>query len=138
AAREASKKEKEELLAQQSVMIEELEREKAEKKIVIEEFKKNAGLISQQIANKQKEQKEIDVEIQKIIEEEIRLARIRAEKDKKSWDAAAKTNTISAFQSYLNEWPEGDYANAARKNISQLEADNKGWQAARSAHSKAG
>jgi septal ring factor EnvC (AmiA/AmiB activator) len=137
AEREASKKEKEELLAQQSVMIDELENEKSEKQEVIAEFKKNAGLISQQIANKQKEQKEIDVEIQRVIEEEIRLARIRAEKDKKSWDAAAKTNTIASFQSYLNEWPEGDYANAARKNISQLEADNKGWQAARATHTKA-
>ncbi len=136
AAREASKKEKEQLLAQQSIMIDELENEKVAKQKVIEEFKKNAGVISQQISDKQVEQKQIDNEIQRVIEEEIRLARIRAEKDKKSWDTAAKTNTIAAFQAYLNEWPNGDYSNAAKKNIQQLEADNKGWQTARGTHTK--
>ena len=136
AAREKSKKEKEAVLAQQSVMKEELETEKVSKQKVIEEYKKNAGLISQQIAAKQREQKSIDSEIKNIIEEEIRLAKIRAEKDKKAWDDAAKVNTIAAFQAYLNEWPNGDYSNSARKNIQQLEADNKGWQTARGSHSK--
>lgn len=136
AAREASKKEKEALLAQQSIMIDELENEKTAKQKVIEEFKKNAGVISQQISNKQVEQKQIDSEIQRVIEEEIRLARIRAEKDKKAWDAAANTNTIASFQAYLNEWPNGDFSGAAKKNIQQLEADNKGWQTARGTHTK--
>src|SRR5690606_25010938 len=119
AAREKSKKEKEAVLAQQSVMKEELETEKVSKQKVIEEYKKNAGLISQQISAKQREQKSIDSEIKNIIEEEIRLAKIRAEKDKKAWDDAAKVNTIAAFQAYLNEWPNGDYSNSARKNIQQ-------------------
>jgi len=136
AAREASKQEKEQLLAQQSVMIDELETEKTAKQKVVEEFQKNVGVISKQIANKQKEQKQIDSEINKIIEEEIRLARIRAEKDKKAWDEASKINTIASFQDYLNEWPDGDYSKAARKNITQLEADNKGWQTARGMHTK--
>ena len=47
---------------------------------LIEEFKKNAGEISNQIAAKQREQRQIDVEIKNVIEEEIRLAKIRAEK----------------------------------------------------------
>ncbi len=136
AAREKSKKDKEAVLAQQSVVVDELENEKVAKQQVIEEFKKNAGEISNQIAAKQREQRQIDVEIKNVIEEEIRLAKIRAEKDKKSWDAAAKTNTIAAFQTYLNEWPNGDYSNSARKNIQQLEADNKGWQTARGNHTK--
>lgn len=137
AAREKSKQEKEALLAQQSVMKDELENEKGAKQKVIEEYKKNAGTISQEIANKQREQKTIDSEINKIIEEEIRLAKIRAENDKKAWNEAAKENTIASFQSYLNEWPNGDYSNAAKKNITQLEADNRGWQLARGSHTKA-
>ena len=137
AAREKSKQEKEALLAQQSVMKDELENEKGAKQKVIEEYKKNAGSISQEIANKQREQKTIDSEINKIIEEEIRLAKIRAENDKKAWNEAAKGNTIASFQSYLNEWPNGDYSNAAKKNITQLEADNRGWQSARGSHTKA-
>lgn len=135
-SREKSKKEKEAVLAQQSVVKEELEVEKLAKQKVIEDFKKNAGVISQQIAAKQQEQRTIDAEINSIIEEEIRLAKIRAEKDKTAWDNAAKVNTIAAFQAYLNEWPNGDYSASARKNIQQLEADNRGWQTARSTHSK--
>src|SRR5690606_14009743 len=68
AAREKSKKEKEAVLAQQSVLKEELETEKVSKQKVIEEYKKNAGLLSQQIAAKQREQKSIDSEIKNIIE----------------------------------------------------------------------
>lgn len=136
AAREKSKAEKEALLAQQSVIVDELEGEKIVKQKVVEEFKKNAGEIAQQIKSKQIEQQTIDGEINKIIEEEIRLARIRAANDKKAWDAAARTNSIASFQAYLNEWPTGDYANAAQKNIHQLEADNKGWQSARGSHTK--
>lgn len=136
AARERSKAEKEALLAQQSVVVDELEGEKATKQKVVEEYKKNAGEISRQISAKQVEQATIGQEINKIIEEEIRLARIRAENDKKAWDVAAKTNSIASFQAYLNEWPNGDYANAAQKNIAQLEADNKSWQTARGTHTK--
>lgn len=137
AAREKSKQEKELVLAQQSVIADDLENEKSAKEKVVEEYKKNAGQISQQIAEKQKEQRTINNEINKIIEEEIRLAKIRAENDKKAWNEASKINTISAFQKYLNEWPDGDYAQSARKNISLLEADNKAWQTARSNHTKA-
>lgn len=136
AAQERSKQEKEAVLAQQSVVKDDLENEKKAKQRAIDEYKKNAGSITQQIADKQREQKTIDNEINRIIEEEIRLARIRAENDKRSWNTAASANTIAAFQAYLNEWPNGDYANAAQKNINQLEADNRGWQTARGNHTK--
>lgn len=137
AAREASKKEKETLLAQQSIIVDELENEKGAKQEVIAEYKKNAGVIAQKIANKQGEQKQIDAEIKRIIDEEIRLAKIRAEKDKAAWDIAAKSNTIAGYRTYLNAWPNGDYSNSAQKNIQQLEADNRGWQTARGSHTKA-
>lgn len=137
AAQERAKQEKEAVLAQQSVVKDDLENEKIAKQKAVDEYKRNAGEITQQIVTKQQEQKTIDTEINRIIDEEIRLARIRAENDRKAWNTAAATNTIAAFQAYLNEWPSGDYAESARKNISQLEADNKGWQFARSTHTKA-
>lgn len=136
AAREKAKREKESVLAQQSVMVDELEKEKVAKQNVMEEFKKNAGTISNMIAEKQREQSSINTEIKRIIDEEIRLAKIRAENDKKAWDKAARTNTIASFNEYLNEWPSGEYSNAARTSIRNLEADNKGWQTARSNHTK--
>src|SRR5690606_35649887 len=71
AAREKSKQEKETLLAQQSIIKDELELEKGAKQKVIEEYKKNAGEISQRIAEKQRQQKGVDAEIKNIIEEEI-------------------------------------------------------------------
>lgn len=134
--KERAKREKEALLAQQSVIVDELENEKLAKQKVIEEYKKNAGEISNQIAAKQREQKAIDAEIRRIIDEEIRLAKIRQENDKKAWNKALQTNTIAAFQAYLSEWPNGDYSNAAKRHIQDLEADNKGWQTARSNHTK--
>lgn len=137
ANRERAKQEKEVILAQQSIVKDELENEKQIKQKVVDEYKRNAGTISQQIAAKQSEQKHINTEINRIIEEEIKLAKIRAENDKKAWDSAAKTNTVAAFESYLVEWPNGDYANSARKNISTLKADNSAWQVARGNHSKA-
>lgn len=136
-SREKSKRDKEILIAQQSIVRDELEREKALKQIVIDEYKKNAGDLTAQIANKQKEQKQIDVEIKKIIEEEIRLARIRAENDKKAWNTASRTNTIASYKAYLEEWPTGDYATSANAAIKNLEADNRAWQTARSTHTKA-
>lgn len=136
-AREKSKQEKEQLLAQQSVIIDDFENQKTAKEKAVGEYKKNATEITQQILAKQKEQRAVDSEINKIIEEEIKLAKIRAENDKKSWNEAIKTNTIASFNAYLNEWPNGDYAAAAKKNISALQADNSGWQKARGTHSKA-
>lgn len=135
-AQEEAKKEKEAVIAQQSVIRDELENEKKTKQNIVAEYNKNAGIIAQQISDKQKEQRTIDSEINRIIEEEIRLAKIRAENDKRAWNTAAKTNTIASYQVYLGEWPNGDYSEAAKKNIANLEADNKAWQAARSNHSK--
>src|SRR5690606_5363817 len=56
AAREKSKLEKEEVLAQQSIITDDLENQKTAKEKVVEEYKKNAGVIAQQISDKQKEQ----------------------------------------------------------------------------------
>lgn len=136
ASREKSKKEKEALIAQQSVLKDELEGERKAKELVIEEYKKNAGEITSMIAAKQSEQRQIDAEIKRIIDEEIRLAKIREENDRKAWNDALRVNTIAAYQKYLSEWPKGDYASNAHKSIKNLEADNKAWQTARSSHTK--
>jgi len=135
-AREKAKQEKEKVLTQQQLFSQTLEKERLEKEKVVEEFKKNEGLIASQIQEKQSKQRQIDGQIKAIIEEEIRLAKIRAEKDKKAWDNARNSNTIAAYNEYLKEHPKGDYATSARKNIAAIQADAKAWNIARSTHTK--
>jgi len=135
-AKEKAKQDKEKVLTQQQMFSQSLEKERLEKQKAVEEFKKNEGTIAAEMNAKQDAQRQIDGQIKAIIEEEIRLAKIRAEKDKKAWDTARTTNTISAYQSYLKENPKGDYANSARKNIAVIEADAKAWNIARSTHTK--
>jgi murein hydrolase activator len=135
-AKEKAKQDKEKVLTQQQLFSKNLEKERLEKEKVVEEFKKNEGLIASQIQESQSKQRQIDAQIKAIIEEEIRQAKIRAEKDKKAWDTARSTNTIAAYNNYLKENPKGDYATSARKNIAVIEADAKAWNIARSTHTK--
>ena len=135
-AKEKAKQDKEKVLTQQQLFSKNLEKERLEKEKVVEEFKKNEGLIASQIQEKETQKRQIDAQIKAIIEEEIRQAKIRAEKDKKAWDTARSTNTIAAYNNYLKENPKGDYATSARKNIAAIEADAKAWNIARSTHTK--
>ena len=136
-AKERAKQEKEKVLTQQELFSKSLEKERIVKQQAVEEFKKNEGTIAAEINAKQNQQRQIDAQIKAVIEEEIRQAKIRAEKDKRAFDVARSTNTIAAFNEYLKEYPKGDYANSARKNIAAIEADSKAWNVARSTHSKA-
>lgn len=136
-AKEKAKQDKEKVLTQQQLFSQSLEKERLEKQKAVEEFKKNEGLIAAQMQEKQNLQRQIDGQIKAIIEEEIRQAKIRAEKDKKDWDVARSTNTIAAYNQYLKEHPKGDYSTSARKNIAAIEADAKAWNIARSTHTKA-
>lgn len=135
-AKEKAKQEKDKVINQQQLFSQSLEKERIEKEKAVEEFKKNEGVIAAEMNAKQNQQRQIDGQIKAIIEEEIRQAKIRAEKDKKAWDVARSTNTISAYNSYLSENPKGDYATSARKNIAAIEADAKAWNVARSTHTK--
>ena len=136
AAKEKAKQDKEKVLTQQQLFSQSLEKERLEKQKAVEEFKKNEGVIAGEISAKQNQQRQIDAQIKAVIEEEIRQAKIRAEKDKNAWDVARSTNTIAAYNEYLKVNPKGDYASSARKNIAAIEADAKAWNIARSTHTK--
>ncbi|MBF0596836.1 murein hydrolase activator EnvC family protein [Faecalibacter rhinopitheci] len=136
-AKEKAKQDKERVLTQQQLFSQSLEKERLEKQRAVEEFKKNEGLIASEINAKEAAQRQVDGQIKAIIEEEIRQAKIRAEKDKKAWDLARSSNTIAAYNEYLKENPKGDYATSARRNIASIEADAKAWNIARSTHTKA-
>ena len=103
----------------------------------IEEFKKNEGLITAQIREKEALQRQIDSQIRRIIEEEIRLEKLRAEKDRKEWQTALSANTIPAYQKYMSDNPKGDYYTSAQKAIKVIEEDARAWNVARSTHTKA-
>lgn len=135
-ARERAKQEKEKVITQQQLFSQSLEKERLQKEKAVEEFRRNEGTIAAEINAKQAAQRQIDAQIKSIIEEEIRQAKIRAEKDKRAWDVARSTNTIPGYNEYLKEHPKGDYATSARKNIAAIEADAKAWNVARSTHSK--
>lgn len=134
--KEKTIKDKEKVLNQQVIFAKGLESERAERNRAIEEFKKNEGLIAAQIREKEAMQRQIDAQIKRIIEEEIRQAKIRAEKDRKAWEIALKANTIPAFETYMNEYPQGDYVKSARKAILVIQEDARAWNTARSTHTK--
>lgn len=135
--KEKAIKDKEKVLNQQVIFAKGLDSEKAEKNRVIEEFKKNEGLIAAQINEKEAQQRQIDGQIKRIIEEEIRQAKIRAEKDRAAWNVALKANTILAYQQYMTDNPDGDYISSAKKAIQVIQEDARAWNVARSTHTKA-
>lgn len=57
------------------------------------------------------------------IEEERR--RQAAAADRAAWDAARGADTIAAYRRYLQDFPQGAFAPAARARIAELEADQR-------------
>ncbi|WP_348646758.1 TonB family protein [Flammeovirga sp. SubArs3] len=59
------------------------------------------------------------------------------QQDKEAYDTARKKNTVSAYQAYLKEYPQGNYVKDAKGRISALRAayakakDKKAWDKAR-------
>ncbi|MDK7374147.1 peptidoglycan DD-metalloendopeptidase family protein [Weeksella virosa] len=135
--KEKAVNDKEKVLKQQIIFAEGLESERRAKNAAIEEFKKNEGLITAQIREKEALQRQIDSQIRRIIEEEIRLEKLRAEKDRKEWQTALSANTIPAYQKYMSDNPKGDYYTSAQKAIKVIEEDARAWNVARSTHTKA-
>ena len=134
--KEKAKDDKEKVLSQQVLFSQNLEKERLTKEKAVEEFRKNEGVIAAEINAKESQQRQIDAQIKAIIEEEIRQAKIRAEKDLKDWNDAKKGNTIAAYNEYLRDNPKGDYSKSARTAILRIENDAKAWNIARSAHTK--
>lgn len=136
AKKEKAKDEKEKVLSQQVLFSQNLEKERLAKEKAVEDFRKNEGVIAAEINAKAAQQRQIDAKIKEIIEEEIRQAKIRAEKDLKDWNEAKRGNTIASYNEYLRINPKGDYAKSARTAIVRIENDAKAWNIARSAHTK--
>lgn len=136
AQKEKAKDEKEKVLSQQTLFSQNLEKERLTKEKAVEEFRKNEGVIAAEINAKEAQQRQIDAQIKAIIEEEIRQAKIRAEKDLKDWNEAKRGNSIASYNEYLRDNPKGDYAKSARTAILRIENDAKAWNIARSAHTK--
>lgn len=49
----------------------------------------------------------------------------RKQKDREYYNTASSQNTISAYKSYLKEFPNGEYTSSARSNIQYLEEENR-------------
>lgn len=88
--RENAMREKENVLAKQRVLREKLQLEKEEQNKILADYRKNEGEIRNEIAAKQVENKKLESEIQRIIEEEIRIAREKAEAERKAREEAAR------------------------------------------------
>lgn len=90
ASREQAILDKENILAKQRVLRETLEKEKSEHNSILAEYRKNEGAIRSEIAARQAESKELENEIQRIIEEEIRIAREKEEAERRAREEAAR------------------------------------------------
>lgn len=90
ASRETAMREKENVLAKQEILRENLERERKEQNTILAEYRQKEGEIRNEIAAKQSESKKLESEIQRIIEEEIRIAREKAEAERRERERLAK------------------------------------------------
>jgi len=108
ALREKAIAEKEALLLNQKKELKTINDERKEKEALIADFKKNETKITAEINQKQAQSKRLDAEIKRIIEEEIRLAKIKAEEERKKREEAERLAKI-----------------AAEKEKARIEAENK-------------
>lgn len=80
--RKKSINQKQILLANQKKEIKTIEIEKLQKEKLLEDFKKNEAKLIAQLEEKQRKSKQLENQIRNIIKEEIRLAKIKEEKEK--------------------------------------------------------
>lgn len=88
--REKAKNEKEALLAQRNELKKNLETQKQEQNKVLQEFRANESQIATQIEAKKQENKKLEGQIEAIIQEEIRIAREKAEAERKRKEEEAR------------------------------------------------
>ncbi len=61
------------------------------------------------------------------LEQYERAARAEAEaRDRAAWDVARGTDTVPAYQGYLNEYPDGSFRDQAQARINQLQGNDGG------------
>ncbi|QAR30192.1 peptidase M23 [Ornithobacterium rhinotracheale] len=90
AQQQKARNEKEVLLAQREVLKENMLREQDEKNKILAEYKKNETAISAQIKDKERQNKALEAKIEAIIQEEIRIAKAKAEAERKAREEAAQ------------------------------------------------
>lgn len=90
ASRENAMREKQNVLAKQQILKENLERERTEQNTILADYRQKEGVIRNEIAAKQSENKKLESEIQRIIEEEIRIAREKEEAERRAREEAAR------------------------------------------------
>lgn len=82
--KQKSIKEKENLLTSQQQELKTIEGEKMQKEQLLTEFKKNEAALTAELKQKQAQQKQLEGQIRTIINEEIRIARAKAEEERKA------------------------------------------------------
>lgn len=140
--RKLARQEKEKILGQQVVFNEQLESEKLQKQKIVNEFKKNAHTISAKIRAKTAKQKQVDSQIKAIILEEIRLAKIKEEEERKKREAAeaerkrqleiAKQKALEAERKRQEELAK-QRAKEEAERLAKEEAERKRLEAQRQA-----
>ncbi len=88
--RESAINEKSNILASQEVLKEKLSQEREEQNQIVADYKKNQNEIVAEIRAHEAESRKLDAQIQKIIEEEIRIAREKEEAERRAREEAAR------------------------------------------------
>lgn len=96
ALREKSKKEKEILMLNQQKDLKTINVEREQKEVLLAEFKQNEAKIAAEIRQKQVESKKLEGEIRRIINEEIRIAKAKAEAERKAEEERRRLARIAA------------------------------------------
>lgn len=96
ALREKSKKDKEILMLNQQKELKTINVEREQKEVLLAEFKQNEAKIAAEIRQKQVESKKLEGEIRRIINEEIRIAKAKAEAERKAEEERRRLARIAA------------------------------------------
>ena len=84
ALQQKSKQDKENLMLNQQKDLNTINTERQQKEVLLADFKKNEAKLAAEIGQKQAESRKLDGEIKRIIAEEIRVAKAKAEAEKKA------------------------------------------------------
>ena len=119
ASRQKSVREKENVLSSQQKELSTIAAERKQKESLLAEFKKNESQLTQELRQKQAESRALEGKLRSIIQEEIRLAKIKEEAERKEREEKARIARI-----------------AAEKEKARIEAENRAKIAAAEAERK--
>ncbi len=96
ASRQKSMQDKETLLASQRKELGTIEAERKQKEIILGQFKQNEAQLTQELKQKQGESRALEAKLRNIIAEEIRLAKIKEEAERKAREEKERQARIIA------------------------------------------